>query len=267
MVEVKMDLKEGHGRPIEVMHDVIELRTRELGEPTAQACIAMTIGVLKSLRAGTKIAKTSGKISVTNTDEIYTPSWSKQGSKSKRVLRAGKNGAVVNPSKVLWHVGPYVTGEELHSYEVIDHISDDKQVKYIYVCKGGKGEAMKYARERHKRMVMKYRGLAKLALGMAMHAVSSRENPSQGKVTDEARSVGMKETAARVSDTGFNSGKVNVHVEDNLDYASDALKGGEAYVETAVQRALNSAVGYLSKRLQNRGISESIAAPFPEVKA
>ena len=267
-IEVKMDMTAGDGRAIDTMHDIIEMRRKELGETSAQACVAMTIGILKSLRAGTKIAKTSAHISVTNTDDRYTPSWSQQGKgKPMRVLRAGKDGPQVAPEKVVWKVGPYVRGEVVHSYEVIDTIAEDKQVKYIFVTKGSKSEATKYARERHKRWVMKYRGLAKVALGLAMHAVSSKQNPSVGNVSQEAQTLGMKVTSANITDTGIDSGHVNVHVEDNLNYASLALKQGEGYVETAVQRALNSAVGYLNKRLAKRGIEDKLDAPFPEVKA
>ena len=67
-------------------------------------------------------------------------------------------------------------------------------------------------------------------------------------------------------ETGFNSGKVNVHVDDNLNYAALALKGGEGYVETAVQKALNAAVGYFNRTLAKKGIDEPLDAPFPEVK-
>lgn len=116
-------------------------------------------------------------------------------------------------------------------------------------------------------MVLRHKGLGKLAVGLAMHAVSERENPSPGKVSEEARKVGMKVASARVTDTGFSNGSVNVHVEDNLNYAALALKGGPGQVETIVQKALNSAVGYMKRRLEKRGITDALDAPFPEVKA
>lgn len=126
---------------------------------------------------------------------------------------------------------------------------------------------MRYAKQRHKNMVLKYRGLAKLALGMAMHAVSANETPSVGNVTNKAREVGAKVVSARVMDSGFSSGQVSIHVEDNLDYAADAIKNGQSYIDTAVQKALNSAVGYLNRRFEKRGIEDALNAPFPEVKA
>lgn len=144
-IDVKFDLKAGTGQPIDVMHDIIELRKKELGETTAQACIAMAIGILKSLRAATTTAKTKGDISVTHADGRYTPSWKREGRRARRVLRAGERGAEVTPSRVVWKTGKYVKGEVLHSYEVVDQVAPDKQYAYILVTDGGGAAAAKYA--------------------------------------------------------------------------------------------------------------------------
>lgn len=142
MMDIKLDLKTPDGRPAEVLSQIIELRSRELGETTKQACVALTIGILKSIRAATTVAKTKGDIKVTCVDDKYTPSFKREkGAKGKnvstRVLRSGQNGPEVSPSKVVWKTGKYVRGEVVHSYQVIDKISPEKTYEYILVISGG----------------------------------------------------------------------------------------------------------------------------------
>ena len=56
-----------------------------------------------------------------------------------------------------------------------------------------------------------------------------------------------------MQDTGFNSGNVNIHVHDNLQYAILALKGGESAVNVAIANALNKTVGMIQHRIQQLG--------------
>lgn len=140
-MDIKLDLKTSDGRPAEVLSQIIELRRQELGETTKQACVALTIGILKSIRAATTIAKTKGDIKVTCVDGTYTPSFKRdKGSKGKnvsaRVLRSGQNGPVVTPSKVVWKVGKYVRGESVHAYQVVDKVGPSKTYEYILVVDG-----------------------------------------------------------------------------------------------------------------------------------
>lgn len=230
-MDVNLDLRTQDGRPATALAQIIELRRQELGETTRQACVAMAIGILRSIRAGTTVAKTKGDIKVTCVDSMYTPSFRRErGSQGKnvssRVLRAGKNGPVVTPAKVVWRTGKYVRGEDVHTYQVIDKIGPSKTYEYLLVISGGQSAAMREAKQRHKRRVLRNRGLAKLAVGLAMHAVSTRESPSAGNVSNSARRIAAKVVRASVTDNGFSSGQVNVHVEDNLDYAALALKNG-----------------------------------------
>lgn len=263
-INVTYDLKTAEGREAEALRSIIEMRKKELGETTAQACKAIAITVLKSLRADTPIAKTTPDILISYADSRYYPSWKKVGKKAKRILRAGKNGAEVKPDKVVWLTKKYVKGEEYHTFQIFDVVSKERTIKYFIVAPSEK-VALKAAQKFHRSRVKQYRKLAKFALGLAMHGVSTAQGIDSSGVNNEARKVGLELTRTSVSETGFNSGEVNIHVEDNLNYAAKALKHGEGYVDVAMQKALNSITGYLKKRLERKGIKDALKTPFPEV--
>jgi len=148
---------------------------------------ALMQNVLRSLRSETKIANPNEmniKISIAPN---YTPSWKRVpgGKKSVRILRAGVDGAEVNPERVVWNCGKYQKGETLYAFFVVDEIAPEKKFQYILVSKDQKS-AEKYAKNRHKRIVKNHRGLAKLALGLAMQKLYNGENPTD-KVSDKTR--------------------------------------------------------------------------------
>lgn len=264
-IDLKFDLRTADGREIEAMQRVIELRRKELGETTAQACKALAINILKSVRADTAVAnENKADIYVTNVDSLFYPSFVKDGKFHKRILRAGPNGAIVEPKRVCWNTGNYVKGEVYHTYTVVDKIGEGETMQYLVVSKD-ENSAKKFAEDFHKRKVKKGKYLAKYALGLAMHQVHERENPSVGQIEQEAKMTGLKCVNSFVTENGFNSGDVNIHVEDRLDYATLALKSGEGYVQTAIQKALNSMTGYLRKRLEAKGIKDPIKIPFEEL--
>ena len=255
------------GQDVDAMRKVIEARSRELGFTTKESCIALVINVLRSIRADTKAANPREKadISISNADSRYTPSWKRAGQHSKRVLRCGANGCEVKPSKVVWRCPKYRKGEEIHSYEVTDRIGDGKTLVYILVCEDEK-KASQYAKAFHKAQIMRGRNLARFVLGMAMHKVHSQENPATGEIAEEAKRTGLRNVKASVSEQGFNSGNVHVSVSDELEYATCALRHGEGYVNTALQKALNKMTGYINHRLKDKGIGETLKIPYEELK-
>ena len=254
---VDIDLVSDNGNPIDQeIGKIIAMRTRELNETTQDACVALAINILKSIRANTKLAKLSGQIDIEDVTSQYTPSWKRMGKgKNVRVLRAGKDGSEINPMKVRWLCGGYSKGEKLYTYKITDNISQDKKREYLIVTKS-KGEAKKYANDIHKKYVKRYRGLAKLALGMACHAVSTRQSVGSQPTSQDAQRVAQQMTRASINSSGFNSGVVNVHVEDNLDYAQFALKG--TTVDECVDKALRGMVGYLTRKLDGKNLLDNL---------
>ena len=56
-MDITFDLQTPNGETAEALAKVVELRRQELGETTKQACVAVAVNVLRSLRAQTKVAK------------------------------------------------------------------------------------------------------------------------------------------------------------------------------------------------------------------
>ena len=258
------------GQPaVPAIQKIIEARTKELGETTEQACIALAINVLRSIRADTKLASTKANIIIEDVSGQFFPSFQRdKGSKGKnistRVLRAGgKDGPVVSSEKVMWKCGNYKRGEVLHTYKVTDKIASDEEFSYLLVAESPK-IAKDHAKKFHENKVKRVRGLAKFALGVAMHKVHVKESVGGG-VGEEARKIGMKEVDVNVKSNGFNSGDVSITVHDKLDYSALALKSGESAVQLAMQRALNSMTAYLNKKLDKKGIQDKIDIPFPDM--
>lgn len=262
-MELTFDLRTTDGHDISVMQQIIQKRVKELGETSKQACVAMTINILRSLRADTKRAKQTERptLKIVDISAQYTPSWEGKAKERKRVLRAGKNGAVVSPKYVKWICGKYFKGQEVHTYHVIDEIADSKTYEYILVADNMK-QAEQEAKRRHRNRIKMYSGLAKCALGLAMHKTYSQQNVAED-VNQQTKEAGDKMTDARVVESGFDGGDVSIHVEDNLKYATDALKTGE--IDTTIEKALNKMVGYINHKLHQKGIYDDIKIPSREL--
>lgn len=77
------------GRPLKELSNLLKARTKWLGETSEQACAAVMIDVLVSLRATTKVAKPS-KREIELTDTNIVPSFTGGRKSPKFCLRQGK---------------------------------------------------------------------------------------------------------------------------------------------------------------------------------
>ena len=266
-MDINLDLQTSNGAPAQALAAIIEARRRELGETTMQSCIAMAEGILRSLRAQTKIANESKnvKLSVNDVSGQYVAGWKREGAKSKRVLRLGEHGSTVQSDKVIWKVGKYVKGEVVHVFKVVDSTADPKIDKYLLVTTDEK-TAKDYAMERHKKLVLRYKGLARTAISLAMKAVYNK-GAALDNVSNEAAQTAKEVTQVRVNDTGFNSGTASVYVHDGLNYAVAALKDGESSVSQAVNAALRKTMGYIMQKVKSTGgsIDKSLKTTVDEL--
>lgn len=260
------------GRPTSNLSKVIQLRSKELGETTKQTCVALAQNILRSIRAQTRVANESKvDIEVQIADGEFYPSWKRdKGTKgkqvSRRVLRQGLNGPEVSPTKVIWHVPKYIKGEQVHSYKVFDKVSEDKTIQYILVAVSER-EAHRYAKQLHKARVKRYKALAKHAVSLAMKKVYDKQNLADEQITNVARGVAIQNVEVSVVETGFNSGTVNIHVHDNLNYAVKALKNKDASVTLALQSSLNKMIGFVKQKIKAKGgsIDNSLLVPVDEL--
>lgn len=266
-MDINLDLRTPNGASAEALAAVIDARRKELGETAMQSCIAMAEGILRSLRTQTKVANESknAKLTVNDVSGQYVVSWKREGAKSKRVLRQGANGPIVQNDKVIWKVGKYVKGEVLHVFKVVDSSADPKIDQYLLVTTDEK-TAKDYATERHKKRVLRYKGLARTALSLAMKAVYNK-GAALENVSNEAAQTAKQATKVQVNDTGFNSGVASVYVHDELDYAVSAMKDGESSVTQAVNAAIRKAMGYIIHKVKSTGghIDQSLKTTVDEL--
>lgn len=67
------------GSPADVaIQNIVAARTKELGETTEQACTALAINILKSIRADTTTAKLDADIEVEDVTAQYYPSFKRE---------------------------------------------------------------------------------------------------------------------------------------------------------------------------------------------
>ena len=87
---------------------------------------------------------------------------------------------------------------------------------------------------------------------MAMKAVYDK-SASSDNATQEVRKLANENVDASIQEAGFNSGTVNIHIHDKLNYAALALQNGRASVDTAFSNALSKVLGYLTHRIKQNG--------------
>lgn len=258
------------GKTLEKLNELIAARERYLqNETTRDATIATVINILTSLRAQTRVAnpKRAGGVIVAKAGGV-TAGWRVVGkgkdAKRTRCLRAG--GAVL-PQKFVNVAGPWHKGEVVDAYLVHDFADlealGQKSVTFrarYYIIARSLDDARAEAAKRHERRVKNFAGMAKWTLGMAQAMVSDRPMTGEG-VAGAAASVGGKNVMVG---KGGGPGSFSVEVRDLLNYASTALKGGEADLQLAIQKAANRTAGIIN-HLAGVSLDEPIPTPFPEI--
>ena len=194
------------GKPIEVLHQLIEKRRKLLGQSTHDAVVATAITVLKSLRAGTKIApKTASKGSYKITDTGWYGGWERTGATFHRVVRtsnATRAQKIHNIYPVNLAGQHYVKGEIVKVYKV-EPVNDPnmkwdktKHVGCWYVFAKSQDVVESFAQTHMTRRISTYRGLAKTTLGFAMAAIAN--NGNFGADAKTAKALRAAKSAAQV---------------------------------------------------------------------
>ena len=253
------------GKPMSVLHDLIEKRQKYLGETVRDSVIATAILTVKSLRADTKQGKKQAKNSdVEVTDTGLTAGWIEEGDKYSRYVRGHCNIRPVNLAGQR-----YFKGEKVKVYKVapVFHKSDwkwEKNRNAADKCWYVLAKSEKVARDFGKRQVTRYmkrwRGLAKTALGFAMAKLSTK-----GVKSDPVSAKAMKaaELNAKVF-KGASGGSWSCVVTDSLNYAKKALRSGPGGVDRAMKKAANQIAGRIWSVAGNK-LDSRPPTPFPEV--
>lgn len=249
------------GKTLEEFGKLIEQRKKWLGETTIQSLSAIAITILKSIRAVTKVANPRKfNVDLKEASNLFHGLQS-LGGKKVPCLR-------VKGSKVRYQL------QQDEVFIVVDRITAPKVENKVFKWKRRSGKiyylsarslttCMKWIKDAEKRRINKYKGLARLAIGQCMHKVAQNSIGSTGvQSTNDAKIVAQKNTNVKSSSQGFNSGIASITIEDNLNYALNALQGGKGDVDMAMKKAMNSMIGMLNKKCENMLGFQKLDKPF-----
>lgn len=228
------------GKPLEVLGKLIEERKRVLGESAEDAVVATGIDALISLRALTKTAKKmipKADVRFGREDPQYIT-----GTRGKSIGKLFRRTLVKR-----WSNGRQT---QTVRWQRVESMAKDRRATSADLTAAWK----RFGKIRN-------RGLARRALGVAMNRLSTR-NVALGQA--DMRLARLANASVAVVKSGTNS-SFSLRISDNLGYAQQALKGGPAAVELALQKAANKVAGRLCKVAEKK-FGERISTPFPEVK-
>lgn len=246
------------GKPIEVLNQLIKERSEYLNQSVKKSAIAVAINALKSLRAQTNDARKNRKFKIEIEETQYNVGF--DGNTRRLCLRNGplKTSPRVFPQeRVVFNCrGLNNPTKQAQVYRVK---YEKLSIKPFLIACPSKNDALTYALKATKLRIDEKGSLAKNALGVAMAKLASKTK-LDGSQESKSLASTLSAVIERTTATSY-----YVKVTDGLEYATNALKSGEAALEKALQSAANKVYGMLV-HLGDRDLSERMPSkPFPEV--
>ena len=238
------------------LNKLIQQRSEVLHQTSVQATAATMVNALKSIRTQTLDAKKHTKFDIKVEETSYYVGFSH--SENRPCLRSAPLRTapkVVVDGRVIF-LTRYIHNpmKEAHVYKV----TQEKPLRLtLYIACANPATAIEYAKRATKHRIASNGTLAKDALSVAI-----------GKVAEKSFSLESKNKNASkiaIATESKGNGEYSIKVQDNLDYATDALKGGNDAINIALQKAANKSWGYLA-HLAGLDFKEKFPQkPFPEV--
>ena len=248
------------GDAVAELNRLIAARSKVLNQTTFQATAAVAQNALKSIRAKTQDAKKRKKFKITVELTSYVVGFSKTDRKPCLRASAERNATKVIPpdGKVVFlTTGIVNAAKNAHVFKVVQ---EHDGVRPLYIACRTQGEAEQYALSATQWRIENKGTLAKNALGVAMSKVAAKSMSLDG--SNKSRNLASQAATIIENKSG---GDYTLRVEDNLDYASDALKGGAGALNTALQAAANKVWGTLAHLAGIDFVEEFPDKPFPEI--
>ncbi len=262
-----------NGGPMEKLNELIEKRKKWLGETYKDAITATAITALTSIRAATRpysgIVGTGFFCSVIRRNDVH-PAFT--GAGHVRCFRVGRfprrNAHRVDlGSRCVQLVPPgdNLSWRQASVWKVT--VSKERVERWrhqpleFHVAAMGEDSVRAYLERRFGHIAERQGGLARTVLGVAMAKISTRP-PANEKAGRHVKQIVQKYAVATQRDSGES---FSVHVESNLSYATDALKGGSGAVDAALKSAANRIAGMIRHKA-GASLDEDLSTPFPEVK-
>ena len=215
------------------------------------------MNALVSLRATTKVAKVSKRDIEVEVDGSLIPSFAAH----KICVRDKATKHHLAGARVASTIGGKLF-KDANVYKWVDTYSKSKDNVYYIIALSEKAAKTK-AFDILKRRVKAYAGLARLAFSTLLMKTGTG---TIGGAPELQQKTTMGTTISRESKTvdGY-----QLHLEDDLNYAIDALKGGQGDIEAALQKALNKTVATINQHIPDGGGwfgTGKLPIPFPEVR-
>lgn len=245
------------GKPLSVLNELIQKRSQILKESVRDATAAVGINALNSIRSATLDARKKKKFDIKVEDTGWYAGFSK--TLNSMCVRDGilpTSNRIDGLKKVVYLTHGIKKQSQRHVFKVTQ---EKTQIEPFYVACATSQIAMDYALKATKHRINDYGTLAKNALGVAMHKLAGTS-----KLEGSAKSQASASKVATV-EVHDGDGDYSVRITDELEYGTDAVKGGESAIETALMKAANKVAGTL-KRFASSDLKDTLTTPFPEVK-
>lgn len=238
--------------------NIIAQRMKYLNETAKDSIAACAIITLKSIRAVTKIAKHKAKVTVKK-DNSLEVSFTRQGGSVFKCIRT-KNGTRYTGNERVIYSKAHSIKE--YVYRFYDEYSKDKAT-YLIVAPSI-GDAKTIAKNIVIRRIKRYSGLAKRAIGMLMMKTNTKNVSDNvpARVSKKASDVTKVKQLVR---KGATDGVYGLVLEDDLNYALSAIKGGKATIDISMKKAMNKIASVVNTRMKKILNKKVVDVPFPEL--
>ena len=251
----------GDNKTLEQFSKLIETRIKYLGEMSRDSVAACAIDALKSIRALTTKAtrrSVTEDVKVKQDSSLY-PSFKSVGKTKRFCLRFTGSNKQYNGYEKVVTTGSRTKVENLNVYR-FEEQNGRKKSTYLIVAPSQK-EAEKKACQIRRSRALQYAGLARTALSLLMKKTATVSVPM-----DSSQNVNEKADQMTTRIESKKGNQYSLQLNDNLDYALNAVKGGDSGVDLALRKAMNKITATVNRKCSNILLFTPLPTPFPEVK-
>ena len=256
----------GNNQTLDKFREILALRMQYMNETARGSVAACAIDVLRSIRTITKVAKPSRvKVDVTEDNSIRASVSTKGKLRTFAIRYAGSNLKYAGTETVVNRMPKGLKNDAYHLYRFTDNFN--KEPKSYIIVAPTVSNARKIAKEIVVRRAMRYSGLAKRAIGVLMFKTNTKK-VNDGRLNPGVELVANDNTKkvekVRKSDNGKGIYELNLY--DNLNYALNAIRGGQSAVDIAMKKAMNKIVSIIRRKTKNLIGVKPPEVPFPELR-
>lgn len=251
----------GDNKTLEQFSKLIETRIKYLGEMSRDSVAACAIDALKSIRALTTKATRRSVVSdveVKQESSLY-PSFKTVGKTRIFCLRSTGSNKQYKGAERIVTTGSKNNVKNLFVYR-FEEENGRKKKSYLIVAPNQK-EAQKKACQIRRSRALQYAGLARTAISLLMKKTATVSAPlgDTPNINDKADRM-TKRIEIK------NGKQYALELNDNLDYALNAVKGGNSGIDLALKKAMNKITATVNRKCSKLLFFTPLETPFPEVR-